>query len=82
MFKTTCNVWAYNNFEFTFQLMTVCLLNTEGFQNLKYCIRSKGFLEHLEELLHPTVLEISAIGVYNTLTVSDSKLADRNRVGQ
>ena len=56
--------------------------NTEGFQNLKYCIRSKGFLEHLEELLHPTVLEISAIGVYNTLTVSDSKLADRNRVGQ
>jgi len=23
--------------------MTVALLNTKGFQNLKYCIRSKGF---------------------------------------
>jgi len=36
-FKTTYNVWARNNFEFTFQLMTVDLLNTEGFQNSKYC---------------------------------------------
>jgi len=43
--------------------MTVRLLNTEGFQNLKYCIRSKGFLEHLEALLHPTVLEISTFSV-------------------
>ena len=32
-FKTTCNVWARNNFKFMFQLMTVGLLNTEGFQN-------------------------------------------------
>jgi len=52
-----------NNFEFTFQLLTVGLLNTEGFQNLKYFIRSKGFLEHLEALLHPTVLKISAFCV-------------------
>jgi len=43
--------------------MTIALLNTEGFQNLKYCIRSKGFLEHLEALLYLTVLEISAFGV-------------------
>jgi len=43
-----------NNFEFTFQLMTVTLLNTKGFQNLKYCIRNKGFLEHLEAFLYPT----------------------------
>jgi len=46
-FKTTCNVWARNNFEFTFQLMIAGLLNAEGFRNLKYCIRSKGFLEYL-----------------------------------
>jgi len=39
------------------------LLNTEGFQNLKYCIRIKGFLEHLEILLYPTVLEVSTFGV-------------------
>ena len=62
-FKTTCNVRARNNLKFTFQLMTVGLLNTEGFENLKYCIRSKGFLEHLEALLYPTVLEISMFGV-------------------
>jgi len=61
--KTTCNVRARKNFEFTFQLMTAGLLNTEGFNNLKYCIRSKGFLQHLEALLYPTVLEISAFGV-------------------
>jgi len=54
---------ARNNFEFTFQLMTVGLLNTEGFQNLNYCIRNKRFLEHLEACLYPTVLEISAFGV-------------------
>jgi len=35
--------------------MTVALLNTKGFQNLKYCIRSKGILEHLEAFLYPTV---------------------------
>jgi len=52
-----------NNFKFTFQLMTAGLLNTEGFQNLKYCIRSKGFLELLKVLLYPTVLEISVFGV-------------------
>jgi len=63
LFNTTCNVRARNNFKFMFQLMTVGLLNTEGFHNLKYCIRSKGFLEHLETLLYPTVLEISAFGV-------------------
>jgi len=61
-FKTTCNARGRNHFEFTFQLMTVRLLNTEGFQNLKYCIRSKEFLEHLEALLYHTVLEISAFG--------------------
>jgi len=44
-YKTTCTIWAHNNFEFTFQLTTAGFLNTEGFQNLKYCIRSKGFLE-------------------------------------
>ena len=42
-FKTTCNVRARNNIEFTFQRMTAGLLNTEGFQNLKYCLRSKDF---------------------------------------
>jgi len=39
--------------------MTAGLLNTKGFQNLKYCIRSKGILEHLEAFLYPTVHEIS-----------------------
>jgi len=58
-----CKVWARNNFEFSFQLMTAGLLNTEGFQNLKYCIRNKGFLEYIEALLYRTVLEISALGV-------------------
>jgi len=62
-FKTTCNVRARNNFQFTFQLVAAGLLNTEGFQNLKYCDRSKGFLEHLEILLYPTALEISTFGV-------------------
>jgi len=42
--------------------MTAGLLNTEGFQNLKYCIRCKGLLEHLEALLYPTALEISLFG--------------------
>jgi len=31
--KITCNALARNNFEFTFQLMTVALLDTKGFQN-------------------------------------------------
>ena len=34
--------------------MTVGLLKTEGFPNLKYCIRSKGLLEHLEAFLCPS----------------------------
>jgi len=42
--------------------MTVTLLNTKGFQNLKYCIRSKGFLEHLEAFLYATAHEISVFG--------------------
>jgi len=46
-FETTCNVRARNNFKFPFQLMTAGLLNAEGFQNLKHCIRSKGYSEHL-----------------------------------
>jgi len=44
MFKITCNAGACNNVEFMFQLMTAGLLNTEGFQNFKYCIRSKGLI--------------------------------------
>jgi len=48
-----------HNFKFMFQLITVGLLN----KNLKYCIRSKGFLEHPEALLYPTVLQIFAFGV-------------------
>jgi len=43
--------------------MTVGLLNTEGFRNLKYFIRNEGFLEHLETLLYPTVLETFAFSV-------------------
>jgi len=58
MQRTGCN-----NFEFTFQLMTAGLLNTEGFQNLKYYIKSKRFLDHLEALLYSTILEISTFGV-------------------
>ena len=46
-FETTCNVRYRNHLQFTFQLMTAGLLNVEGFQNLKHCIRSKGFSEHL-----------------------------------
>jgi len=42
--------------------MTASLLNTKGFQNLRYCIRSKGLLEHLEAFLYPTVHEISMFG--------------------
>jgi len=42
--------------------MAVALLNTKGFQILKYCIRSRGFLEHLEAFLYHTVHEISVIG--------------------
>jgi len=61
-FKIACNALACNNFEFTFQLMTVALLNTKGFQHLKYCIRSKGFLEHLEAFLYSTVHEIFMLG--------------------
>ena len=54
---------GHNDFEFMFQLMTVGLLNTKGFQNLKYFIRSKGFLGHQEALFYLTILEISAFGV-------------------
>jgi len=39
---TQCNAWARKNFEFMFQLMTAALLNTKGFQNLKYCITVSG----------------------------------------
>jgi len=62
-FKITCNAQAHNNFEFIFQLMTIALLNTKGFQNSKYCIRSKGFLEHLKAFLYPAVHEISMFGL-------------------
>jgi len=55
-----------NNFEFTFQLMTFALLNTEGFQNLKHCIRNKGFLEHLEAFLYPKVHEIFMFGLLSS----------------
>jgi len=60
--KITYHAWACNNVEFTFQLMTAGLLNTKEFQNLKYCIRSKAILDHLEAFLYPTVHEIS-VGV-------------------
>jgi len=43
MFKITCNAQARNNFQFMFQLMTVGLLNTNGFQNLKYCTGARDF---------------------------------------
>jgi len=52
-----------HNFEFTFQLMTAGLVNTKGFQNLKYCIRSQGLLEHLEAFLYPTVHEIAMLSL-------------------
>jgi len=43
-------------------------------------IRTKGFLEHLEALLLPVVLEISASSChYQIATVSSSKHVDRNR---
>jgi len=54
-----------NNFEFTFQLMAVPLLNTKGFQNFKCCFRNKGFLEHLEAFLYPTVHEMSVLGTFS-----------------
>jgi len=38
----------------------------KGFQNLKYCIWSKGFLEHLEVFLYPTVHEISLFGLLSS----------------
>ena len=63
--------------------MIVDLLNTEGFHNLQYCIRSKGFLELLEALLYPTVLEISAFGVkLKHIMMSGSKHVDRSQVGR
>jgi len=34
--KITYNTWPSNNFEFLFQLVTVGLLSTSGFQNFKY----------------------------------------------
>jgi len=66
MFKITCNARARNNFEFTFQLMTAGLQNTKGFQKLKYCVRSKGILEHLEAFLYPAVHEISVFGLLSS----------------
>ena len=48
-FEITCKCKGRNNLEFTFHLMTFSLLNSERFQNLKYFIRSKGFLAHLEK---------------------------------
>jgi len=55
-FEITCNARACNNFEFTFQLL----------MNLKYCIRSKGILEHLEAFLHLTVHDISVLGLLSS----------------
>jgi len=37
--------------------MTVALLNTKGFQNLKYCIRSRGLLEHPGALYIPQFMK-------------------------
>jgi len=34
--------------------------------NLKYCIRSKGILEHLEAFLHLTVHDISVLGLLSS----------------
>jgi len=46
--------------------MTTGSVTTEGFQNLRYCIRSKGFLEHLEAFLYPTVHEIFVFGLLSS----------------
>jgi len=61
MLKITCIVRPHNNLTFTFQLMTVSLLNTAGYQNFNY--QAKGVCEHLEALLYPIVLEISMLGI-------------------
>jgi len=66
---------GHNNFKFTFQLMTVALLNTKGFQNLKYCISSKGFLEHAETFLYLTVLEISVFGSLSSYRYQQCQVA-------
>jgi len=65
----------HNNFEFTFQLMTVALLNTTGFQNLRHCIRSKGFSEHLETFLYPTVYEISMFSLLSNYRCQQCQVA-------
>jgi len=73
--KIICHARACNNFEFTFQLMTVSLLNTKGFH-----IRRKGLLEHLEAFLYPTVHEISCVWFVVKLqipTVSGSMHVER-----
>jgi len=71
MFKITCN-----NFEFTFQLMPVGLLNTKGFENLKCCIRSKGFVEHLKPILYPTVHEISVFSLLSSYIYQRCQVAN------
>jgi len=40
-----------------------CFAKTKEFQNLKYCVRNKGFLEHLKAFLYPKVHEISLFGL-------------------
>jgi len=55
------NACCCNNFEYTFHFMTVGLLNTAGFHNLK--CQHQGFLEHLEAFVYPTVPEISLFGI-------------------
>jgi len=40
MLKITCSTVRDNKLEFTFQLMTVDLLKTAGFRNLKYQVQA------------------------------------------
>jgi len=60
-----------------FQLIAVCLLSTEGFQNLKYCVGSKGFLEHVikplrEYTAYPTVLKSPVLVFGITIKLQDN----------
>jgi len=55
--------------------MTVALLNTKGFQNLKHCIRIKGFLEHLEAFLYHTVHEISVFDLLSNYKCQQCQVA-------
>jgi len=59
--------------------MTVALLNTKGFQYLKYCMMSKGFLEHLEYFYIPQFMKYQcSIAVKLQIpTVSGSTHAER-----